>query len=110
MPFNSIGKSGLRSNSEAFALLTIAAVTGPKLGEACTSASSPAANPVGLDAGLTDGVAEGLGLGLGLGDGVGLIVGLGVAVGLAIGTDISVAPVNNVSVFADSVLIGGDNS
>ena len=86
---SSIGNEGTRFDSEAFALLTVAPVTAPKV--AWATVSSPGAKPTGDAFGLTDGLAEGLGLGLG----VGLTLGLGVAVGLATGTVIRLAPVSN---------------
>src|ERR1043165_9010257 len=88
-PFNSTGRNGERFDSEAFALLTVALVTAPKVPWA--AANSPAANPEGAVAALT----EGLGDGLGLGDGVGLTLGLGVGVGLVTGTTMKLAPVKS---------------
>ena len=101
-PFNSIGKAGARFDSDASALLTVAGA-GARVTLDRMRPNSPEANPVGATCGLT----EALGDGLGLGDG--LTEGLGVAVGLAIGTDISLAPVNSVSVPGDSVVITGES-
>ena len=95
-------------DSEAFALLTVALVTAPKV--AWATVSSPGAKPTGLAIGLTDGLAEGLGLGLGVGVGDGLTLGLGVAVGLVTGTVIRLAPVNSESAEVDSEVISGDSS
>jgi len=105
-PFNSIGSEGARFDSDAFALLTVALVTVPKLPFA--DVSSPAATPTGLVVGLMDALGDGLGLGLG--EGVGLTDGLGVAVGLATGTLIELAPVNSENPDAFSEVIAGDNS
>ena len=103
-PFNSTGRNGARFDSEAFALLTVALVTAPKV--PCATANSPAANPEGAVAGLT----EGLGDGLGLGDGVGLTLGLGVGVGLVTGTTMKLAPVKSDIPAADSVVTVGANA
>ena len=105
-PLSSIGKAGARFDSDALALLTVAGA-GARVSLDRMMPNSPAAKPVGATCGLTEALGDGLGLGLGLGDG--LTAGLGVAVGLAIGTDISLAPVNNVSVPGDSVVITGES-
>jgi hypothetical protein len=103
IPLSSTGRFGDRFDSEAFALLTVALVTAPKV--PCAAANSPAANPEGAVAGLT----EGLGDGLGLGDGVGLTLGLGVGVGLVTGTTMKLAPVKSDMPAADSVVTVGTN-
>jgi hypothetical protein len=105
-PFSSIGKGGVRFDSDALALLTVA-LPGARLTLACATANSPAANPIGTVIGLADGLGEGLGLELGLGEG--LTDGLGVAVGLATGTLIKLAPVSRDSVPGDSVVMLGNN-
>jgi hypothetical protein len=97
-PFSSIGKGGVRFDSDALALLTVA-LPGARLTLDSMMATSPAANPIGTVTGLTDGLGDGLGLGL----------GLGVAVGLATGTLSKLAPVSRDIVPGDSVVMLGSN-